>query len=67
MIEDSAYIRVVLPLPLPKLYTYAVPGELLKDIQTGKRVEVQFGRRKLYAALVHSITERPEDIGLKLK
>jgi len=62
MIEDSAYIRVVLPLPLPKLYTYAVPGELLKDIQTGKRVEVQFGRRKLYAALVHSITERPEDI-----
>jgi len=62
MLTDQAYIRVILPQPLPKLYTYAVPAEFVQHIQPGKRVEVQFGKRKIYAALVHSITGRPDDI-----
>lgn len=49
------FVQVILPLALPKLYTYAVPEYLTGQIKTGCRVEVQFGRQKLYAALVHSI------------
>lgn len=50
------FIEVVLPLALPKLYTYAVPKTWLQDIQIGKRVEVQFGKQKLYTAIIFSIS-----------
>lgn len=50
------FVQVVLPLALPKLYTYAVPVFLEERIAVGKRVEVQFGKQKLYTAIVHSIT-----------
>ena len=50
-------MQVILPLALPKLYTYAVPVDLDAEIQIGKRVEVQFGRNKLYAAIIFSISE----------
>ena len=50
-------MQVILPLALPKLYTYAVPVDLDTEIQIGKRVEVQFGRNKLYAAVIFSISE----------
>lgn len=58
----DAYATVILPLALPKLYTYAVPAELLPDIKPGCRVEVQLGKRKQYAAVVYAITaEAPAD------
>ncbi len=52
------FVQVILPLALPKTYTYAVPAHLEEMIQTGVRVEVQFGRQKLYTAIVHTITQQ---------
>jgi primosomal protein N' (replication factor Y) len=52
------FVQVILPLALPKTYTYAVPVHLEELIQTGVRVEVQFGRQKLYTAIVHAITQQ---------
>ncbi|MEM9888709.1 MAG: primosomal protein N' [Bacteroidota bacterium] len=49
---QAVHIEVVLPLPLPKTYSYYVPEEWVKQIQFGVRVEVQFGKNKIYAALV---------------
>jgi primosomal protein N' (replication factor Y) len=46
---------------VPKPYTYLVPDHLLKDIQIGIRVEVQFGRNKLYSALVIELLEEVPD------
>ena len=46
------FVEVVLPLALPKTYTYSVPEQLLEQVKFGVRVEVQFGRNKLYTALV---------------
>lgn len=51
------FVQVILPLALPKSYTYAVPPHLEGQIQTGARVEVQFGRQKLYTAIIHSISK----------
>ena len=48
---------VILPLATPKPYTYRVPEEFIPSIQEGIRVEVQFGRNKLYAGLVMRIHE----------
>lgn len=50
--ETGTFAEVILPLAVPKPYTYAVPEELLSEVKTGMRVEVQFGGNKLYAGLV---------------
>ena len=46
------YAEVILPLAVPKPYTYSVPEELMALVKIGVRVEVQFGGNKLYAGLV---------------
>lgn len=52
----DTFAEVILPLALPKAYTYAVPPDLTHLLKVGMRVEVQFGKNKLYAALVENIT-----------
>jgi primosomal protein N' (replication factor Y) len=56
------FADVILPLALPKrCYTYAVPEALAPSIQRGVRVEVQFGRSKVYSGLVERVHgERPD-------
>ena len=51
----STFAEVILPLAVPKPYTYSVPEELVPMLQIGIRVEVQFGGPKLYAGLVYKI------------
>ncbi len=54
------YADVILPLALPGYYTYAVPATLRQDTEPGKRVVVQFGRHKMYSAIVRRLhEERP--------
>ncbi|MGH2648668.1 MAG: replication restart helicase PriA, partial [Ginsengibacter sp.] len=54
------WIEVILPLAIPKTYTYAVPPALQSKIQTGCRAEVVFGKNKKYAGIIKSITnEKP--------
>jgi len=48
----AKYVSVILPIAIPKLYTYFVPPELTEMIQFGIRIEVVFGKSKRYAALV---------------
>jgi primosomal protein N' (replication factor Y) len=55
----ATFVNVIIPVPLQKLYTYRVPIELANQIMAGKRVVVQFGKRKLYAAIVHDIQHHP--------
>ncbi len=49
------FAEIILPLPVRQTYTYRVPENLQKEIQQGKRVIVQFGQRKMYTGLVHSL------------
>ncbi len=46
------FVDVLLPLPLPALFTYRVPQELTGGVSFGVRVIVPFGRSKLYSGLV---------------
>ena len=49
------FADIILPVPLPGLYTYAVPHEHVNQIAVGKRVIVSFGKNKLYAGIVRKI------------
>ena len=46
------FVDVVLPLPLPKPYTYAISGKEFDSVTPGFRVLVPFGKRKWYTAIV---------------
>ncbi len=49
------FVEVILPLALPKLYTYSVPNDLGLEVKPGIRVVVQFGKKKLYSAIVYRV------------
>lgn len=51
------YADVILPLYLPKAYTYAIPLELHNQLTIGQRVVVQFGKTKLYTAVIKRLHE----------
>ncbi|QPH39750.1 replication restart helicase PriA [Pedobacter endophyticus] len=57
--RETLFVEVILPLSLAKNYTYRVPFELNNQIEIGKRVVVQFGKHKIYAALISAISTRP--------
>jgi len=59
--EQALYVDVILPLPLPQLFTYSVPENLKELTITGKRVVIQFGGKKVYTAIIASIhNKKPE-------
>lgn len=51
----TLFAEVLLPLPVAGTFTYRVPYELNGEIETGKRVVVQFGKKKIYTGLVSEI------------
>jgi primosomal protein N' (replication factor Y) (superfamily II helicase) len=55
---EFCYAEVILPLALPKTYTYAVPATFISKIAVGCRVEVVLGKNKRYAGLVKSISKQ---------
>ncbi len=60
------YADIILPLALPnRSYTYAIPEGASALVQPGVRVEVQFGRSKLYSGLVERVHDQKPDYPLK--
>ena len=57
--RETLFVEVILPLSLSINYTYRVPFELNDKVAIGKRVVVQFGKHKIYTALVKSIDKQP--------
>ena len=49
------FAEIIIPLALPKNYTWQVPEHLLIDLQPGCRVEVNLGKNKKYAGIVKRV------------
>ena len=60
------YVDVILPLSLPRLYTYAVPIDWVEFVKVGQRVIVQFGKNKFYSAIVQRIHHQKPAVDAKL-
>ena len=59
--QEAVFVHVILPVAIEKPYTYSVPEGLQDQLEFGRRVEVQFGRSKRYAAIITEIvTETPK-------
>ncbi len=59
MQDTPCYANVILPLPLHKSFTYAVPKQLIKEASPGKRAIVQFGKTKYYSCIIREIINTP--------
>ena len=57
----GTFADVVLPLPLQEKFTYEVPQEFISVIKPGIRVLVQFGKQKIYSALVWTVHQKPPE------
>jgi len=53
--SKKTFVEVVLPLNLPQTYTYVVPFEMVDALQPGMRVEVQLGRKRIYAGIAQKL------------
>lgn len=66
MAEKLWFADVILPLPLNNVFTYAIPEEQKDKVSTGFRVAVQFGKKRLYTAIVVSVhNNKPETYVVK--
>lgn len=52
---DQLYVNVVLPLGIEGTFTYSVPKEWIMQVEVGKRAIVQFGKKKIYTAIIISV------------
>jgi primosomal protein N' (replication factor Y) (superfamily II helicase) len=60
------YAEIIIPLALPKNYTWSVPPDMLENVHPGCRVEVELGKNKRYAGLVKKLhAEKPEEFDPK--
>jgi primosomal protein N' (replication factor Y) len=49
------FAEVIIPLALPKNYTWSIPNQMIDMIAVGCRVEVNLGKNKKYAGIVKRI------------
>jgi primosomal protein N' (replication factor Y) (superfamily II helicase) len=57
--KNTLFAELLLPVPIPRLFTYRVPLSFNSHIKTGQRAIVQFGDRKIVTALILNIHEKP--------
>lgn len=54
------FAEIIIPLALPKNYTWSIPEQFRQSVQPGIRVEVMLGGRKKYAGIIKKLfTEQP--------
>ncbi len=57
----TLFADVLLPVPIPRAFTYRVPFEMNDRIGTGFRVVVQFGKKRILTGIVAGIHEQPPE------
>lgn len=55
----TLFAALLLPVPIPKLFTYRVPLAVNDRIKVGQRAIVQFGDRKIITGIIISIHDKP--------
>ena len=58
---QTLFAQVLVPVPVPKTYTYRVPHDWNDWIHEGLRVAVQFGPKKIYAGIILALTDSPPE------
>ncbi|WP_370567364.1 primosomal protein N' [Echinicola sp. 20G] len=54
-----SFADVILPVPIPKMFTYRVPRSLESSVGIGYRVIVQFGKKKVLTGIIGKVHKKP--------
>ncbi|MCC7232153.1 MAG: primosomal protein N' [Bacteroidia bacterium] len=54
----TLFADVILPLSVPNLFTYSVPGHLAEGVKPGQRALVPFGKHKIYSAVIRRLHDQ---------
>jgi primosomal protein N' (replication factor Y) len=57
--SKTIFAEIVLPVPIPKLFTYRVPADWNTKIRNGQRAIVPFGQRKILTGVVARLHHQP--------
>lgn len=57
--SQTLFADIIIPVPIPQLFTYRVPAEWNERMAEGLRVVVQFGPRKVVTGIVRHIHHKP--------
>ncbi len=57
--ESTVFADLILPVPIPKLFTYRVSRAMSSSIKVGARVIVQFGKNRVITAVVGKLHHTP--------
>jgi primosomal protein N' (replication factor Y) len=57
--EITLFADLILPVPIPSLFTYRVPREMSGLIKVGARVIVQFGQKRVITAVIARLHSNP--------
>ena len=57
--KSRLFADVILPVPIPKMFTYKIPRSLSEDIGIGYRVMVQFGQKKVLTGIIGKVHQKP--------
>ena len=55
------YAEIIIPLALPKNYTWMIPVSMQDEVAIGMRVEVMLGANKRYAGIVKNLSSKAPD------
>ncbi|MCH7409893.1 primosomal protein N' [Belliella sp. DSM 111904] len=53
------FADVILPVPIPKMFTYKIPKSLEDGVGIGFRVMVQFGSKKVLTGIIGKVHQKP--------
>jgi primosomal protein N' (replication factor Y) (superfamily II helicase) len=53
----TLFANVIVPLGVPNLFTYRIPADLTDEAVPGKRVLIQFGKKRIYTGIIRSVHE----------
>ncbi len=58
-LRKTLFAELLLPVPVPRLFTYRIPFSMNEDVRAGQRAIVQFGDRKIITGLIVSVHDKP--------
>lgn len=57
----GGFAEIIIPLALPKNYTWMIPTAMIESVKVGCRVEVNLGKNKKYAGIVKRMHDEKPD------
>jgi primosomal protein N' (replication factor Y) len=53
--SGNNFADIILPVPIPRMFTYQIPKNLRSQVNIGSRVIVQFGRKKVLTGIIGKV------------